>query len=179
VVGTHHAIGVGDPRLGRGLVAVDHVAEEGRELDVADALRGSRARLCELAGDPPHLHKWERRAVDQYHRHLEQDLQLLADRDGREVVEGLDAVARLEEEGTAGADLGERGLEVTRLAGEDERRQRLQLRERDFGLRLVRPLGLVPRGTAAPRRGRPGGGRDCHQASLVAAFRPPLYPSER
>ena len=150
VVGAHHALGVGDPRLGRRLVAVDHVAEEGRELDVADALGGSRARLCELAGDPPHLHEWQRRAVDQHDRHLEQDLQLLADRDRREVVEGLGAVARLEEEGAAGADLGERGLEITRLAGEDERRQRLQLRERGFGPRLVRPLGLVPRGAAAP-----------------------------
>jgi hypothetical protein len=156
VVGAHHPLRVGDARLGGRRVVVDHVAEEGRQLRVADPLRRGRARLRELTRDPPDLHERERRPVDEHHGHLEQDLQLLPDRDGGEVVERLGAVTRLEEEGPAGPDLGERGPEVSRLAGEDERGQRLQLRERSLRLRLVGPLGLVQRGQRAPRRGRPG-----------------------
>ena len=63
-------------------------------------------------------------------------MQALADRDRRvggaalgqalEVVERLGAVARLEQERAAGRDLGERGAHLPRLAGEDERRQRVQ-----------------------------------------------------
>ena len=76
----------------------------------SDASRRRRARLRELAGDAPDLDHRGRRAVDHHGRHLQHDLQLLADRDRREVVEGLGAVACLEQERAACRDLGERRL---------------------------------------------------------------------
>ena len=95
-----------------------------------------RARLHELPGDAADLQHRQRGAVGEHGRHLQQDLQPLADRDRRvggaglgqrgEVVERLGAVAGLEQERAAGRDLGERGAHLPRLAGEDERRQRVQ-----------------------------------------------------
>ncbi len=81
-----------------------------------------RPRLGELARDPPDLHDRQRGAVREHGRHLQEDLQLLADGDRREVIERLGAVARLEEEGPAVGHLGERRTKLARLAGEDERR---------------------------------------------------------
>ena len=83
-------------------------------------LRRRRARLRELAGDAADLHHRRRRAVDHHGRHLQHDLQLLADRDRREVVEGLGTVARLEQERSAGRDLGR----ATPAAGAPRRRRR-------------------------------------------------------
>ena len=72
----------------------------------ADLLGRRRARLRELAGDPTDLHHRQRGAVGQDDGHLQEDLQLLADRDRRELVERLGAVARLEQERAARGDLG-------------------------------------------------------------------------
>ena len=88
-----------------------------------------RAGLGELAGDPAHLHDRDARRVGEHDRHLEDDLQLVADAVGREGVEGLGAVARLEQERLAVGHLGEGGGEVARLAGEHERRQAGELLE--------------------------------------------------
>ena len=74
----------------------------------SDALERRRARLGELPGDPPHLHHRQRRAVGEHGRHLQEDLQLLADPHRRELVERLDAVAGLEQERAPVDDLRER-----------------------------------------------------------------------
>ena len=118
VVALDHPGRVGHPRLGGRRVVVDHVAAEDRDLAGRRRLVSRRARLHELAGDPPDLQHRQRRAVGEHGGHLEQDLQPLADRDGRvrgaglgepgEVVERLGAVARLEQERASGRDLGER-----------------------------------------------------------------------
>ena len=59
--------------------------------------------------------------VGEHDRHLEDDLQPVADAVGGEGVEGLGAVAGLEQEGPAVGDLAEGGGEVAGLAGEHQR----------------------------------------------------------
>src|SRR5256886_10633443 len=54
--------------------------------------------LGELAGDPPHLDHRQPGGIGQDDRHLEDDLELVADRVGGEVVEGLGTLARLQDE---------------------------------------------------------------------------------
>ena len=180
VVGAQHALRVVDARLGRGRVVVDQVAVERRQVDVADALGGRRARLRELAGDAPHLDHRQRRRVGQDDRHLQQDPQLLADRDRGGVVERLGAVTGLEQERAPGGDLGERVLQRPRLAREHERRHPAQLargrsrparrratraaaapraRCQDAGVQgvsvtAIRPLSLRREGVPAPRHAR-------------------------
>ena len=154
-----------------------HVAAERRQLDPVDELEPLGPRLRELAGDAPHLHHRQRRAVRENGRHLQQDLQLLADSDRRELVERLDTVARLEQERTAFVDAGQALAELSRLAGEDERRAGLQARERGVGGAGVGPFGLLQRGVVAPGGRRPGfGGRRHGRVSVVAGFD---YPEKR
>ena len=108
VVGGQQAGRVGHPGGGRGQRVVDHVAAERRDDRVADGLGGRRAGLGELPGDPAHLHHRHAGAVGQHDRHLQDDLELVADGVGGEPVERLGAVAGLEQERLAGGHLGER-----------------------------------------------------------------------
>ena len=84
-------------------------------------LEVGRAGLGELAGDAADLHDGNAHRVGEHDRHLEDDAQLLADVVGGEVLEALGAVAGLEQEGVAGRDLGETGLQRPGLAGEHQR----------------------------------------------------------
>ena len=167
VVGAQHALRIGHARLGRGRVVVDEVAVEGGQVDVADALGGRRARLCELARDAADLDHRQRRRVGQDDRHLQQDLELLADRHRGGVVERFGAVTGLEQEGAAGRDLRERVPQRARLAGEHERRHPAQLLARDLGAAGVGPHGLLQRLVRAPGGGCPGGFRDCHAGTSL------------
>ena len=172
MVALDHPLGVGDAGLERRRVVVDHVAAEDRDVAVGRVLDVARARLHELARDPADLQHRQRRAVGEHGRHLEQDLQPLADRDGRvrgaglgqalEVVERLGAVAGLEQERAARGDLGERVAHLARLAGEDERRQRVQAPNHAVCGVGVRPLRLLERLAFPPGRRGPGGIEDRH-----------------
>ena len=156
VIGLHHAVGIGDAGLERRGVVVDHVAAEGRDVLPTHVLGRRRARLGELPGDPPHLHDRERGAVREHGRHLEHDLELLADVDGREVVERLGAFARLEQERAALHSLGQHRAQLPRLAGEDERRHDSQAgpaRPRPAP-RSASPAGGAPNATATRRASR-------------------------
>jgi hypothetical protein len=162
VVALDHPRRVGHARLGQRGVVVDHVAAEDGQLDAVDRLRRQRARLHELARDPSHLDHRQRRAVREHGGHLQHDLQLLADRHRRVVVERLGAVARLEQERLPRDDAREVVAQPPRLAGEDERRASLQPLDGRVRARRVRPLGLLQRGALPPGGRRPGRGRDCH-----------------
>ena len=59
----------------------------------------SERGLGELAGDAADLHHRHAGRVGEHHGHLQDDLQLVADGVGGEVVEGLGAVAGLQQEG--------------------------------------------------------------------------------
>ena len=156
VVRLHHPLGVGHARLGRGLVGVDRVPAERRQLDAVDPLGERRARLRELPCDPPDLDDRQRRAVRQHRGHLEEHLQALADRDRRDVAERLRAVAGLEQERPPLDRLAERPAERPRLAGEDERRQLPQPLANGVDRGGIGPVRLLQRGQRAPRRRRPG-----------------------
>ena len=98
VVRLEQPVRIGDPgRLG-GRDVVDQVAAERRQGELADGLGGRRAGLGELAGDAADLHRGHARGVGEHHGHLEDDLELVSDGVGAEGVEGLGAVAGLEQE---------------------------------------------------------------------------------
>ena len=162
VIALQHPLGIGTAGFRSRRVAVDHVPAEGRDLLVPDPFGRGRARLHELAGDAADLDDGEGGAVREHGRHLEHDLQLLPDRDRRELLEGLDAVAGLEQERTTLRDLGERIPERASLAREDERRHRGELRADRLGALRARPVGLLRRRVRAPGGRRPGGARDSH-----------------
>ena len=145
VVRLHETLGIRRPRLGGRLLRVDSVTAERRELDPVDDLRVGGARLCELACDAPHLHDGKRRAVREHRRHLQQHLQALADRDRRDVLERLGAIARLEDERAALGGLAERGAQCPRLTGEDERRQLAEPGPHGLERGRIGPLRLLER----------------------------------
>ena len=118
--------------------------------------RSSLGRLRGLANWPairPTLTTGTPGAVGQHHRHLEDDLELVADGVGREGVEGLRAVARLEQEAVPVGDRGQGRLEGPGLAGEHQRRQGGQLVERPGRARPGRASRAAGR-PAAPARSR-------------------------
>ena len=156
MVRAHEALRVGHARVGVELEVVHHVAAERRELDAVALLGGRRAGLRELARDPPDLHGGDAAPVGEDHRHLQDDLELVADRVGRERVERLRAVTRLEHEAAPLADRGESVGEAARLAREHERRDRAQLVERGVEPCRVGPLGLLRGRVLAPASRRPG-----------------------
>ncbi len=158
VVGLHHALGIGQARLGGELEAVDVVAAVGRQLDLADLLDVGRARLGELAGHAADLHHRHAGAVGQHDGHLQQHAERVADVVGGEILEALGAVAALQQEGVARGHLGQRRLELARLAGEDQRRIAAQPglgARQNGGVRIDRHLLGRP---ATPARRRPVGG---------------------
>ena len=125
VVGLDHPLRIGRSRL-RATAASSLTMCPKKDGSSSSPTRstGSDRGFANCPAIRPTLTSGSADAVDHHHRHLQQDLQLLADRDRGEVAERLGAVAGLEQERPAGGDLAERGLQVTRLAGEDERRQR-------------------------------------------------------
>ena len=143
VVGGEQAFGVGVAGGGGEGDVVDHVAPERRQLDAVDRLGGRRTGLGELAGDASDLHHGDTRRVGEHDRHLEDDLQLVADGVGAERVERFGAVAGLEQERPAGGHLGQVGGESSGLAGEDERRHRGQLLDRGVERGGIRPVRLL------------------------------------
>ena len=102
VVDLHEPLRVGDARgLGGEVEAVDGVAAVGRQGDAVAGLEVRGARLGVLAGEPAQLHDGHRRGVRQHDGHLQQHAQLVAGVVGGHAVEGLGAVAALEQEGLA------------------------------------------------------------------------------
>ena len=97
-------------------------------------------------------------AVGQHHGHLQDDLELVPDAVGGEVVERLGAVAGLEEEGLAGGHLGQAAVQAPGLAGEDQRGQRGQRLQGWFERVLVGPFRLL---------GRPAGPASCIGVQVV------------
>ena len=155
VVAADHAHRIGPPgELVEGEV-VDHVAAERREIDAVTVLDRRGAGLGEWPGDAPDLQRRDARAVRQRDRHLEDDLQLVADVVGRELGERLGAVAGVQQETVAARHAGQRVLQRARLAREHERRHRAQLLERVVEHARVGPGGFLRRGTRTPRRWLP------------------------
>ena len=116
------------------------MASERVEGDAITLLTRARARLGELSCDAPDLHHGDSAGVGERDRHLQDDSQLVPDLVGAAVVEGLRAIACLEEKGLPVRDVRERRGETSSLAGEHERREARQLR---FDARQL--VGIGPR----------------------------------
>ena len=101
------------------------------------------ARLRELAGDPTDLHDRQPCRIGEDGRHLQDDLELVPDRIGREVAEGLGAVARLEEECLARGRLGQSPLQSASLSRKDQRRHVREVLQHGLELAHVGPLRLL------------------------------------
>ena len=102
-----------------GVQRVDQVAAVRRQ---AERVGRRRAGLGVLPGDPGHLDHRHRRAVGQHDRHLQQRARV-----GEQVALGvvgerLGAVAALQQERAALADLGEPDPQLVDLVGRDDRR---------------------------------------------------------
>ena len=104
VVAAHHALRIGPAGDGLELVVVHDVAEVRRQLDAVALLGRRRARLGELARDAADLQRRDAGAVREHERHLQDDLELVADVVGRELGERLRAVARVQQEALALGD---------------------------------------------------------------------------
>jgi hypothetical protein len=157
VVGPADPLGVGAAAVRVGGQAVDDVAAEDGQLDAVDNLDRGRAGLGELARDPSHLDHGQARAVGEHGGHLQDDLQLVADDVGGEGVEGLGAVARLEQEAAALGHPGELAAQRPGLAREDQRGQGGQVGQHGLERDGVGPVGLLGGGQRSPAAGGPGG----------------------
>jgi len=168
VVRLQESPGVGRAGLRRRGVVVHAVAPEAGQLDPVDQLGVAGTGLGELAGDPADLHHGHAAAVGEDHGHLQDDLQPVADGIGREVEEGLGAVAGLEQERPALGDLAEGLGELAGLAGENQGRDRGQVLLGQVDGGRVRPDRLLHHREVAPRCRRPGLGH----GSMIPRARP-------
>lgn len=139
VVGTEHACGVVRAGLRRECVAVDDVAAVGGQRHAVAGLRVRRARLGELARHAAHLDDRELGAIRQHDGHLEDRLHARADAVRGRGLEGLGAVAPLQEERLPLGGGGEAIPEDVHLAGKDERRKARELRDGGTEDVLIRP----------------------------------------
>ena len=155
VVGLQHARRVGHAGGGVRRVVVDHVAAERRQLDAVHHLGVAGARLGELAGRARQLDHRQGGAVGEHRRHLQHDLEVVADARRREVAEALGAVARVQQEAAPRGDLGQGAAQLARLAGEHERRHGPELRRDRVDGGGVRPVRLLVGRQAAPGVGGP------------------------
>ena len=106
VVRLHQPRRIGSPGVGIEREVVHHVAAERRQLEAVAGLGGRRTGLGELTRDAPDLDRGDAAAVGEHDGHLQDDLQLVADRVGGERVERLGAVAGLEHEALLVDDRG-------------------------------------------------------------------------
>ena len=156
VVRLDEALRIGDAGfLGRRGIVGD-VAAEGGQHPVADGLGGRGPGFGELAGDAAQLDDRNAGAVGEDDRHLEDDLELVPDGVGGEGVEGLGAVARLQQERAPLSDVAQRGRQPAGLACKHQRGQGGQALQDVVEAALVRPLRLLARGAGAPTARRPG-----------------------
>ena len=113
---------IGFARLRRELDVVDDVAAISRQRDAVDGLEVRRARLGELAGDPPDLDDRRGGGERHHHRHLQEHPEEIADIVGRMLAEALGAIPALQQERASAGRLAERLFEFARFPGEDQRR---------------------------------------------------------
>ncbi len=136
--------------LGGELQAVDRIPTVGGEFDTVPDLGGLRARLGVLPGDPADLHHRYGGGVGQHGRHLQQGLDLVAHLVGRDAVEGLGAVAALQDERLAPRHPRDLLAEFVALTGEDQRRVALQFGGHGPERGLVGVDGLLSGGQVSP-----------------------------
>ena len=127
----------------REIEPVDGIAPVGRQRDAVAGFRRLAAGLRVLPGDPSHLHHRYLSRVGHHHGHRQLHQQLVLDVLGRHRVEGLSAVATLQQERPTLGHLRELAAEVIALPCEDQRRQLLHGVDHAIQGGLVRVAGLL------------------------------------
>jgi hypothetical protein len=151
VVSANQPVRIGAARLGIEGDVVDRVSSEYGEFDPTDLLPGGGPRLGELTCDAADLYDRQPAGIGQHDRHLKDDLELVPDRIGREILKRFGAVARLQDERHAVCRPAECIFQAARLAGEDQRGESAQLIFDRRKLGRVGPLRLLPGGSRSPR----------------------------
>ena len=149
-------------------MAVDGVAAEGGQGDLAAGLGVRAARLGVLTGHAADLDHGRGGAVGEDRGHLEDGLDLEADVVGRVVGEGLGAVPAHEDEGVPGTGLGDEVAQGVDLSGEDERGPAAQVRHHVGQRGLIGVGRLLEGGQVTPCGDldvRAGDGELVHHAS--------------
>jgi hypothetical protein len=154
-VGLDLAARVRNAGFRRELDVVDDVAAVARQLHPVEGFRIGRAGLGELARDPADLHHGRAAREGENHRHLEEQAEEIADVVGGMLGEALGAIAALEQESLAFGHLGERALQLARLACKNERRKAGELLLDAFERLRVRKSRHLLNGLAPPAIGRP------------------------
>ena len=150
MVRLHHPAGIVGAGLGGEVEPVDHVAAVGRQRHAFAGLVVGRTGLGELAGHPAHFDHGQRGAVGEHHGHLQNGLDPGTDLVGSGCAEGLGTISALEQEGLAIGGLGQTFAQDVDFAGEDQRRQRIQLGYSGGVDRGVVPAGLLHHRQLAP-----------------------------
>ena len=136
--------------FGGEVVAVDDVAAVGRKGHAVAGLVIGGAGLGELPGHAAHLDDGHRGAVGEHHGHLEDGLDPGADLVCRGCLEGLGAVAALEQERLALGCGGQALAEDVHFAGENQRRKHGEFLDGGVEHVLVLPAGLLGDGQVPP-----------------------------
>ena len=142
-IGLQLPLRIGNARGLAELDVVDDVAAIARQLLIALFLGRRGARLGELAGDAPDLDHRRGGGEAQHDRHLQEDAEEIADVVGAVLLEGLGAIAALEQKSLAGRDIGQGAGQIARLSGENERRKSGELafdRRQSGGVAIDRRL---------------------------------------
>lgn len=178
VVHPLQALGVRDAGLLVEVEAVDRVAPVGRQGHAVAGLGALGAGLRVLPRDTAHLHHGHGGGVGQDGAHLEQRLQLVSDVVGGHGVEGLGAVAALEQERLALGHRRKAGAQLIALACEDERRIRLEVRDHIAQSLGIGVLRLLRRGKVSPgvATGRGALSVHGHPDNITGSCPPSIHP---
>src|SRR5262245_64536060 len=98
-----------------------------RQLLAVLLLRRRGTRLGELAGDTPDLHDLATAGEGQNQRHLQEELEIVADVVGLVLLEAFRAVSPLQQERLAFGDAGQPLLEVADFLDKNQRRKVAQV----------------------------------------------------
>ena len=157
-VGLQLPLRIGDAGLRREVRPVDDVAAVARQLLAVLLLGVGGARLGELPGHAADLHHPGVAGEGEDQRHLQEQLEIVADVVGLVLLEALGAVAALQQEALAPRHLGEPLLEVEHLLDENQRREVAQVVLDRLQGGLVRVGRDLENGLGSPAVRLPGGG---------------------
>ena len=126
LIDTKKAFRIRNALAGREAHGVDHVATVTRQFDPVNRLCRSGAGFCKLPGYTTDFDDGHGGSKRQNNRHLENDLEGIADVVGGKFGEAFGAVAALKKKGASLGDLAKLAFQALCFSGEHKRRHRGQ-----------------------------------------------------
>mmetsp|Transcript_27758 Transcript_27758/g.51683 ORF Transcript_27758/g.51683 Transcript_27758/m.51683 type:complete len:447 (+) Transcript_27758:1034-2374(+) len=151
-VGLQHLGRIGNPRLGRKGQLVDDVTTVAGQFQTIHRFGRSRTRLGKLTRHAAQLDHRNLSPIGQDHRHLQHDLEGVANAIRAELLKALGAIATLQQERVAPARIGQMCLEPAGLTRKNQRWIVRELRLDRVQGRCVRIIGHLYPGLGAPVR---------------------------